>query len=106
MDQPKSDRTPEQELARAGAARRVLEDPIFIEACNALDAQLRLMRESVPMQDTEMHTRLILAEQVQGKVLDYLRGVMIGGEYARMQLREKESLAERMKNAMRLGIRA
>jgi len=100
-----NERSPEEEISRGGAAERLLQDPLFVEACNALDAELRMLRERVPLRDTEMHTRLILAEQMHGKVLDYLRGVMQNGEAARLILRDREGLYQRMRNAMDHGLR-
>jgi hypothetical protein len=99
------DRTPEDEIARSGAAERLLKDPLFVEACNALDSELRMLRERVPLRDTEMHSRLILAEQMHAKVLDYLRGVMESGHAARLMLANREGLMQRMKQAMEHGIR-
>lgn len=97
--------TPEQEAQRGAEARRILESPVFIEAVNALDRELRMARERVPVKDTDMHTRLILAEQVQAKVLDYLRGLMLAGDAAELVLRDRESAAARMRDAMRHGLR-
>lgn len=100
-----SDPTPQQELDRAEEAKRLLAAPVFVEACNRIDAELRMMRESVPLRDVDMHTRLIIAEQLWGKVLDHLKALMMSGDYAREQLRLRESAFERMKNAVANGIR-
>lgn len=95
----------EQDKRRAMDAERILREPIFVEACNALDRELRTLRERVPIRDTDMHTRLILAEQMHGKVLDYLRAVMSGGDAAQIILRERESFMDRMKRSTVHGIR-
>ncbi len=97
--------TPEEEARRGDMAKLVLENPLFIEACNQLDAELRLMRESVPMADRDMHTRIILAEQMQAKILDHLRAVMMSGESSKLQLRERETFTERLEYAREHGIR-
>lgn len=97
--------TAEEEVRRAAEARQILQAPLFIEACNSLDRELRMARERVPIKDCDMHTRLILAEQVQAKVLDYLRAVMLTGDQAELQLRERENLMQRMRNAMEGGLR-
>lgn len=97
--------TPDQEIARAAEAERVLATPVFKEACNRIDAELRMMRESVPMRDTDMHTRLVLAEQLFGKLLDHLRALMMSGDFAREQLKLRENFSERMLQAVRHGIR-
>lgn len=97
--------TPQQEISRAGEAERVLATPVFKEACNRIDAELRLMRESVKLSDTDMHTRLIIAEQLWGKLLDHLKAVMLSGDYAREQLKLRENFADRMAAAIKHGIR-
>lgn len=97
--------TPEKEIERAAEAERVLNTPVFREACNRIDAELRMMRESVAMTDTDMHARLILAEQMWGKLLDHLRSLMISGDYARERLKLRENFAERMAAAVRRGVR-
>lgn len=95
----------EADKRRAMDAERILRDPIFVEACNALDRDLRAMRERTDIRDTDMHTRLILAEQMHGKVLDYLRAVMSAGAGAQLILRERESFMQRMQRAAVHGIR-
>ncbi len=97
--------TPEEESRRGDLAKIVLENALFVEACNHLDAELRLMRERVPMSDRDMHTRIILAEQMQAKVLDYLKAVMMSGDAAKLQLRERRSLADRIDYARQHGLR-
>lgn len=97
--------SPEEESRRGDLAKVVLDNPLFIEACNQLDAELRLLRERVPMSDTDMHTRVILAEQVQAKVLDHLRAVLMSGDAAKLQLRERRSLTDRIEYAREHGIR-
>jgi len=97
--------TPEQEIARGEQARQIFETPVFKDACNRIDAELRALRESVPMSDADMHTRLILAEQMFGKLLDHLKMLMIGADYARQQLKLRESFSERMVQAVKQGIR-
>ncbi len=97
--------TPEEESRRGDLAKIVLENALFVEACNHLDAELRLMRERVPMSDRDMHTRIILAEQMQAKVLDYLKAVMMSGDAAKLQLRERRSFTERLDYARQHGLR-
>lgn len=94
-----------KEAERARQAEVLLSSPIFADACNQIDAQLRVLRESVPMSDVDMHTRLILTEQMFGKLLDYLRATMASGDYARQQLQLRDGLAERTVAAIRRGIR-
>lgn len=94
-----------KEAERAHQAEVLLSSPIFAEACNRIDAELRILREGVPMRDTDMHTRIILSEQLWGKLLDHLRAVMEGGDFARQQLQLRETFTERATAAIRRGIR-
>jgi len=93
------------DIARAEEAKSVLATPVFKEACNRIDAELRMMRESTNLKDSDMHTRLIIAEQMWGKLLDHLRSLMMSGDYARERLRLRENFAERAAAAVRRGIR-
>lgn len=95
----------QREAMKAEEAKRILETPAFKEACNRIDTELRVMRESVGMNDRDMHTRLILAEQMWGKLLDHLKATMMAGDYARHQLKLRESRAEHIREAIRNGIR-
>src|SRR5690242_10692715 len=101
LEQP----TPEQDIARAAQAESVLSTPVFIEACNRIDAELRMLRESVGLKDADMHTRLIIAEQMWGKLLDHLKSIMTSGDFARQQLKLRETHMERAARAIRRGIR-
>lgn len=96
---------PQADIERAAEAERVFSTPVFREACNRIDAELRMLRESVGMKDTDMHSRLILAEQMWGKLLDHLKSIMMSGNYAREQLKLRENFAERMAESIRRGIR-
>lgn len=96
---------PQTDIARAAEAQAVLTTPVFKEACNRIDAELRMLRESVGMKDTDMHSRLILAEQMWGKLLDHLKSIMVSGNFARERLKLKENFAERMAESIRRGVR-
>jgi hypothetical protein len=82
--------TPEQEIQRAGEARQLLNSPMFIAARDHLRAQLAESRRLVPMTATDMHTRLILAEQVMGYFFDYFEQIAQTGQLAQMRLEQEE----------------
>jgi len=82
--------TPEQEVEREAQARSILESPIFLEACKSLEESLAANRQSIPWRETEMHTRLIIAEQIYTQIRDHLRMVMQTGEMARLKLKQDE----------------
>lgn len=90
--------TPEQEIQRAGEARQIIDSPMFVAAKEHLRGQLAESRRLVPMGATDMHTRLILAEQVMGFFFDYFEQIAQTGKLADMRLQEEErrrSLAEK-----------
>jgi len=87
-------KSPEEELARAGAARQLLDDPLFIEACKRIEEGLSSQRRSVPMRDSEMHTRLILAEQIWGNLKDYLEQTAQTGKFAEFEIARRKGVLD------------
>jgi hypothetical protein len=85
-------KSPEEELIRAGHAREVLESPIFLEACQRIEDALRDQRRAVPVRDTEMHTRLILTEQLWSHVRDYLDQAVQSGKLAEFTIKQRDNL--------------
>lgn len=81
--------TLEQEIQRAGEARQLLDSPLFMAARENLRAQLTERRRIVPMVETQMHTRLILAEQLMGYFFDYFEQIAQTGKLAQMKLEEE-----------------
>jgi hypothetical protein len=81
--------TPEQEVARAGEAQRILDTPMFKEACERIESSLAEQRRRVPMVETEMHTRLIIAEQLWNNLIDYFKMAADSGKFAEFALRQQ-----------------
>lgn len=81
---------PEEELRRAGEAKRFLESDFFKEACAKVESGLSMQRQRVPMRETEMHTRLILTEQLWEQLKDYLSEAAATGEFAKFELAKRE----------------
>ena len=100
--QPK---TPEQEVARAGEARRLLDSPLFIEMRVRVESTMAAQRRAVPVRDTDMHTRLILMEQLWGNVIDFFEQTAQTGQMAQLQIQQQRSIAERMKQQFANGVR-
>lgn len=92
--------TPEQEIMRARTAQTVLDNEIFKEACQRIEEGLAGQRQRVPMRETEMHTRLILTEQLWVQLKDYIQQVADTGQFAQFELDRREqhgkSLMERI----------
>lgn len=85
-------KTPEEELIRAGHAREVLDSPIFKEACERIEDSLADQRRRVPMRETDMHTRLILTEQLWGNLRDYLEQIAQTGKFAEFEIERRKRL--------------
>ena len=96
---------PQADIDRGAEAERILATKVFIEARDYIESQLRSLRSQVPIRDTDMHTRLILMEQLWGMLIGHLEGAMTNAEYARKQMQMRESAFERMKQAMTQGLR-
>ncbi len=97
--------SPEDEIARGDEAARLLETPIFREACGHIESQLTQLREKCPVGDTDMMVRLVLTEQLWNRLQNYLRALMESGDFQKQQLRLRESSVDRMANAVKYGLR-
>lgn len=93
------------EIDRGAEAQAIFNTPVFIEAREYIESQLRTLRSQVPIRDTEMHTRLILMEQLWHMLLSHLEGAMSNAEFARAQMQQRENAFTRMKSAMEVGLR-
>ena len=93
------------EIDRGAEAQAIFNTPVFIEARESIESQLRTLRSQVPIRDTEMHTRLILMEQLWHMLLSHLEGAMSNADFARAQMQQRENAFSRMKSAMETGLR-
>lgn len=90
--------SPEQELHRAGEARQMLNSTLWQEARADLESKLAQLRRTVPISSTEMHTRLILMEQVKEQFFGYFEQMAQTGRMAEIQMeqdRQQRTLIER-----------
>ena len=83
--------SPEEELRKAGEARQLLDSAIFIEACHRINEGLAEQRKRVPVRDTDMHTRLIITEQLWANLRDWLTSVADTGRFADLQIKQREA---------------
>lgn len=72
-----ADLSPER---RAEEAKRILEHPLFAEAIAHLYADIERQRRKASAIDSDLHTRLVLAEQLAAKVEKFLRREIETGE--------------------------
>ncbi|MDE1828257.1 MAG: hypothetical protein KGH65_03805 [Candidatus Micrarchaeota archaeon] len=79
----------DKEKIRGNDANFILNHDIFREAWKSAEDGLAKARVKVALKDTEMHTRLIMAEQVLDIVRKYIEGVVQTGQMADMQLKAK-----------------
>jgi hypothetical protein len=92
--------SPEEEIIRAGEARQIIESKMFLGAKAHVLDQLAQARRAVPMTSTDMHSRLILAEQIAGYFFDYFEQIAQTGKLAEMQLEERR----RQQSLMEQGV--
>jgi hypothetical protein len=92
--------SPEEELIRAGEARQIIDSRMFQEACQRISESLAAQRRQVPMSNTDMHTRLILTEQLWGNINDWLMQAVETGKFAEFSLKQKRDIADRMRAAV------
>jgi hypothetical protein len=82
--------SPEEEVIRAGEARQILDMPIFKAARANLETQMAAARRAAPIKDADMHTRLILLEQLTANFFEYFEQIAVTGKMAEITLRQAE----------------
>lgn len=86
------------EVARAGEARQILDSALFQAARQHIEGKLKVARQMAPIKDTDLHTRLILLEQMWGELTDFFEQIAQTGQMAELQIRqetERRSMIER-----------
>jgi hypothetical protein len=94
--------SPEQELQRAEQARQVMETPLVRETLELMEREIVEAWIACPARDTEGRDWLWRQIVSTRKFKDTLRGVMESGKLAQARLKEKQTLAERALNLVRL----
>jgi hypothetical protein len=84
--------TPEEELQRGENARRILDDPLFIEAVETIRKEIEEQWQKSPARDTEGRERLYLAHKMLDKIEGHLQTVLASGKLA------QATLAARVRN--------
>jgi hypothetical protein len=82
--------TPQDEIRRAGEARQMLDSAIFAEARKDFYDKLEGARRKAPIAATELHSRLILMEQVAGQFFGYFEQLAQTGKFAELHLAQEE----------------
>lgn len=82
--------TPEQEVIRAGQAHELLNAPLFKEAKTMIEDSLAQQRRKAGIRDVEMHTKLILTEQLWRNLEDYFLQIAETGKLAQFEIARKK----------------
>lgn len=90
--------TEADKLARAESAKRILDDPMVIEALATIEAEIIEQFHSCPVRDLE-GMRLLQGELRRArKFKTILQGVIEHGKMATYDIREKETLLQQVRN--------
>lgn len=94
--------TLEQEAVRGVRAKRIVEDPIYREAWDVVEAEIiRRWRES-PITDHDGQHELRLMLHVLGSVRKWFEDVMDTGKLASAQIEEKQTALQKVRRAVGL----
>lgn len=77
-------------IVRANDAKVIINSPLWQDAKADIEGKLQYLRRSVPITQTDMHTRIILMEQLWGYLLDYFEQISQSGKLA-LRLQEDEA---------------
>lgn len=77
-------------IVRANDAKTILNSPLWQEAKKDVEGKLEYLRRSVPITATDMHTRIILMEQLWGFLTDYFEKIAQTGQIEALRLQEEQ----------------
>jgi ABC-type uncharacterized transport system substrate-binding protein len=83
----------EKDQRSGGDAQFILNHDIFKDAWKAVEDALKAQRLKIGFKDTEMHTRLVIAEQILDMVKKHIENVVATGKLSELQLRQKPKFA-------------
>ena len=78
----------EKEIQRGQQAKRILEDPIYIEALQKVSAELRQEWLNSPIRDTEGRERIYMMKKMLNVLHVQLQSVMETGKLATKQINQ------------------
>lgn len=94
-------KSPQEEIVRAGQAKQLLDSPLFIEMRQQVETQLAAQRRAAPIRDTDLHTRLIITEQLWANLMGFFEQTAQTGKLAEVQIQQERSLKERFMRGIR-----
>jgi len=86
------------EIRRAEEAKRLMEEPLLVEAFDKIEAAIMESMRRVDVGATDAHKNLIVTLQIVGKVKRHIRTVIETGEMAKLT-EEKESWTRRFRKS-------
>ena len=89
-----------EEVQRGDEARRLLEEPLLVEAFAMLRQRYIAEWESSPARDTEGREKLWLMNRLISSVENQLKQLLETGKLASIQLEQKRTLRDRAKAAI------
>lgn len=97
--QPK---TPQEEIRRAGEAARILNDPVFRESFDQIEAALLNGMRAAGLTDDKLRLRLLDKYEALQSVRQVLQSTMETGKLAReqLELEEKRSMFQKVRDAL------
>ena len=87
----------QKEAIDGAKARQVLENEAYQTAWEDAENSIIAQMVEVPMRDTEMHSRLVMALQILASVRKHINTVLETGQMAEMSLREDNSVTRMFK---------
>lgn len=92
-------------VQRMQHARGVLDDPVFIEAVEAVEARLSAARKQVPLTNPQASHSLIMAEQSWRSMLAYFTNVIRTGEMEMAKEKKERKAQDAFAQSIRRGVR-
>ena len=80
----------QRQIQRAGEARQILDSRLFQEARADIESTLASLRRSVSITSTDAHTRIILMDQLWGRLVDYFEQIAQTGKLASLQVEQEQ----------------
>lgn len=96
----------QEEVAKGDQARTLLDDPLFNEAFDTLEASLVDTLLSLPIEADDQRLKVVCMHKAAQQVRGILAGYVAGANIARAEILQEEqrkSLIERIKDRVRHG---
>ena len=91
--------SPEEAVIRGERARQFLEDPFVTDAFESCKKEILALWEATPARDVDAREWLWKLYQAQLRFESIFKGYVDSGKIAADQLRHKQSIPQRIKNA-------